>query len=73
MRLFATITVLACLLGLAACDSSNNSSPEASDQANSTPETQNAPVDRDPTPQTGTGGESQTTDPDGTASGAPAQ
>jgi hypothetical protein len=73
MRLFATITVLACLLGLAACDSSNNSSPEASDQANSTPEAQNAPVDRDPTPQTGTGGESQTTDPDGTASGAPAQ
>jgi hypothetical protein len=66
MRSFAAIAVLACLLGLAACDSSNNSSPEASDQANSTPETQNAPVDRDPTPQTGTGGESQSTDPDGT-------
>jgi hypothetical protein len=75
MRPFAAITVLvlACLLGLAACDSSNNSSPEASDQANSAPETQNAPVDRDPTPQTGTGGESQSMDPDGTVTGAPAQ
>jgi hypothetical protein len=64
---------LACLLGLAACDSSSNSSPDASDQTNSTPEMQNAPVDQDPTPQTGTGGDSQSNDPDGTVTGAPAQ
>jgi hypothetical protein len=73
MRTFAVIFATACLFGLAACDSSNNSSPEASDQASSTPETQNAPVDQDPTPQTGTGGESQSTNPDGTVRGAPAQ
>jgi hypothetical protein len=73
MRLFAAIIALACLLGLAACDSADNSSPQASDQANSTPEPQNAPVDRDPTPQTGTGGESQSTSPDGTVNGAAGQ
>lgn len=73
MRPSATMIALACLLGLAACDSSSNSSPDASDQTNSTPEMQNAPVDRDPTPQTGSGGESQSNDPDGTVTGAPAQ
>jgi hypothetical protein len=37
--------------------------PEASDEASSLPEAQNAPVDRDPTPDTGTGGQQQTADP----------
>jgi len=73
MRPFAAITALACLLGLAACDNSSNSSPDASDQTNSTPEVQNAPVEQDSTPQTGTGGQSQSTSPDGTVTDAPAQ
>lgn len=73
MRQSAAMIAITCLLALAACDNSSNSTPDASDQTNSTPEMQNAPVDRDPTPQTGTGGDSQSKDPDGTVTGAPAQ
>lgn len=49
--------------GIAGCGEQEASSP--------TPEApgQDTPVDRDPTPQTGTGGESQTADPDGTTTG----
>ena len=51
---------------------SDNSSPDASQDANSQPENRAPQVDADPTPDTGTGGESQSTSPDGTVNSAPA-
>lgn len=63
MRNSPTLIASLCVLVLAAC---SDTGPEASDEASSLPEAQNAPVDRDPTPDTGTGGEQQIADPEGT-------
>ena len=60
MRSSLALIVSLALLVLAAC---SDSGPEASDEASSLPEAQNAPVDRDPTPDTGTGGQQQTAEP----------
>ena len=60
------IPVLATALGLILTGCSDNSSPDASSDASSLPEKQNTQVDADPTPDTGTGGESQVKSPDGT-------
>jgi hypothetical protein len=62
---------LFCAVGLpASC--SDNSSPDASQTTNTLPENRTPQVDTDPTPDTGTGGESQTKAPEGTVNGAPA-
>jgi len=60
MRSSLALIVSLVLLVVAAC---SDTGPEASDEASSLPEAQNAPVDRDPTPDTGTGGQLQTADP----------
>ena len=60
------IPVLAAALGLILAGCRDNSSPDASSDASSLPEQQNTQVDADPTPDTGTGGESQVQSPDGT-------
>lgn len=66
MKFKPLICVAALLLaGLAAC---NEPDRDAQPTSNAT---QDAPVDRDPTPQTGTGGDSQNKSPDGTTTGAP--
>jgi hypothetical protein len=63
MRIALTLIVPAAMLLIAGC---SDSGPESSDDASSLPEMQNAPVDRDPTPDTGTGGEQQAADPEAT-------
>lgn len=63
MNTKALLLIAILTFGIAACGEQETSSP--------TPQApgQDTPVDRDPTPQTGTGGESQTVDPDGTTTG----
>ena len=63
MRKFMILVAPLAMLLFAGC---SDGGPEASDQASSLPEAQNAPVDEDPTPVTGTGGEQQTADPEAT-------
>jgi hypothetical protein len=58
----ALIVPLAMLIAAGCSDTG----PESSDEASSLPEVQNAPVDQDPTPDTGTGGAQQTADPEAT-------
>jgi hypothetical protein len=65
------VTTLICFVGLSA-GCSDNSSPDASETTNTLPENRTPEIDADPTPDTGTGGKSQTTSPDGTVNGAPA-
>jgi hypothetical protein len=60
MRNVTSLAVTLALLVFAGC---SDNGPESSGQASSLPEAQNAPVDQDPTPDTGTGGEQQTADP----------
>jgi hypothetical protein len=64
-------TALLCAAALSA-GCSDNPSPDASEAANTLPENRTPQIDADPTPDTGTGGESQTRAPDGTVNGAPA-
>lgn len=66
--LMPVVMTLLALLGTACND---RSSPESREDANSLPEQRTPEVDTDPTPDTGTGGETQTTSPDGTINGAP--
>jgi hypothetical protein len=64
--------MIALPLALAGCGDSNDTQ---SDPVNDTPPTQSgnpAPADRDPTPQTGTGGDSSSTAPTGTTTNPPA-
>ena len=63
MRNPVALTVSLALLIAAGC---SDTGPEAADDASSLPEAQNAPVDQDPTPDTGTGGAQQTADPEAT-------
>ncbi len=65
------VPALALLLALGASGCNDNSAPEARPDANSLPEQQTPEVDAEPTPDTGTGGETQTTSPDSTVNGAP--
>jgi hypothetical protein len=67
----ATAALLLAVGSFAGC--SDNSSPEAQPEANSQPENQTPQVDADPTPDTGTGGNSQTKSPDGTVNSAQAE
>jgi hypothetical protein len=48
------------LLALTAC---SDNSPDSSKDASSLPEKQNTTIEADPTPDTGTGGDQQTTKP----------
>ena len=59
------------LLVFAGCNDRNTTNEQANKPASQTAPIQNAPTDTDPTPQTGTGGESQTTSPDSTVNSAP--
>ena len=54
------LLLIAVLAPLAGC---GEPSPDSSNDASTLPEKQNAPVDADPTPDTGTGGAQQTADP----------
>jgi hypothetical protein len=63
------IGVLALGAVLAGCN--DNSTPQSSDNANSLSENRKTETDADPTPQTSTGGETETVSPDGTVNGAP--
>jgi hypothetical protein len=61
MRTIALSLVLASLLSLGACSDSGT------DQTTGSTETEvNPPVDRDPTPETGTGGDQQGSTPEDT-------
>jgi len=63
MRTIALSVALACVLALGACSDSGRD-----EQTTGSTETDvNPPVDRDPTPQTGTGGEQQGSTPEGAA------
>jgi hypothetical protein len=62
---------LFCFVGLSS-GCTDNSSPDASQTTNTLPENRTPQIDADPTPDTGTGGESQTKAPEGTVNGAPA-
>ncbi|HWK65046.1 MAG TPA: hypothetical protein VNS34_08910 [Rhizobiaceae bacterium] len=66
MNTKALLSVAIMAFGIAGCGEQEASSPTP--QASG----QDAPVDRDPTPQTGTGGESQTSNPNGTTTGGTA-
>ena len=66
MRKAPLIVITAMTLALAGCDQ-----PDPNREGTETP-VQNPPVDADPTPDTGTGGESQTNAPDASTNGAPA-
>ena len=70
MRAQLVLATIAINLILTGC--SDNSTPDASPSANSLPENQTPEIDADPTPDTGTGGDSQVTSPDTTTNGAPA-
>ena len=63
-----TIFMLAIVVSaLAACsDSSDRDATKAADNPAATTVDKNPQVDRDPTPETGTGGQSPATSPDGT-------
>jgi hypothetical protein len=63
MNTKALLLMAALAIGIGACGEQEAASP--------TPQApgQDTPTDRDPTPQTGIGGESQTADPDGTTTG----
>lgn len=63
MRSSLTLIASLFVLLVTAC---SDTGPESSDEASSLPEAQNAPVDRDPTPDTGTGGQQQAADPEAT-------
>ena len=67
---FLLIIAATLSFAVAGCD---NSTPDASEDASSLPELQNAPVDADPTPDTGTGGPSEAKSPDGTTNAPAAQ
>jgi PBP1b-binding outer membrane lipoprotein LpoB len=66
----AVVPAVAAALFLSSCSDSSNQNQ--SDPVNNTPPQQSgqtgntAPADRDPTPQTGTGGQSPATSPSGT-------
>ena len=60
MRSSLALIVSLAAFALAAC---SDTGPDASEESSSLPEAQNAPVDRDPTPDTGTGGQQQTAEP----------
>ncbi|WP_117192218.1 hypothetical protein [Rhizobium terrae] len=65
------IMILSTLVLLSGC---SDDSEKQSDPINNTPPPQpsnTAPVDRSPTPQSGTGGQSPTTSPSGTTNTAP--
>jgi hypothetical protein len=64
-----SIVMLALALAVSACN--DNTSPESRQDASSLPEPQTPEVDAEPTPDTGTGGESQMTSPDKTLNSAP--
>jgi PBP1b-binding outer membrane lipoprotein LpoB len=65
------ILALSTVVFLGACSDNNE---KQSDPINNTPPQQSnntAPADKDPTPQTGTGGQSPATSPSGTTSNPP--
>jgi hypothetical protein len=64
MRTAPIMIVSAAMLVLGAC---GEPSPDSSKDASTLPEKQNTEVDADPTPDTGTGGDQQTSKPAGTA------
>ena len=66
------IFVLAAAMMLVVAGCSDNSSPNSSQDANSLPENRTPEIDADPTPDTGSGGDSQAKSPDTTTNGAPA-
>jgi hypothetical protein len=63
MRNPVALIALTAMLITAGC---SDTGPESAEDASSLPEAQNAPVDQDPTPDTGTGGQQQTADPEAT-------
>lgn len=68
-NVFLPMLMLALVLGVSACN--DNTSPQSRQDASSLPEPQTPEVDAEPTPDTGTGGESQRTSPDSTINSAP--
>ena len=66
--LVPVMVIVAALFGSACND---RSSPDSREDASSLPEQRTPEVDTDPTPDTSTGGETQTTSPDGTINSAP--
>lgn len=66
---FAPILLFAVALGVSACN--DNTSPDSRQDASSLPEPQTPEVDAEPTPDTGTGGESEMVSPDKTLNSAP--
>ena len=65
MKLSQLAPLALCALALIGCSDTDSNAP-GSDAA-----IQNVPTEKDPTPETGTGGASQTTSPDTTTNGAP--
>ena len=67
---FIFIILTSMMLVVTGC--SENSSPDASQDAVSLPEDRTPEIDADPTPDTGSGGDSQASSPDTTTNGTPA-